>query len=92
MTFLGEYALIALEIIGGAIAIIVAIVLAFYLAVLVVVTMLYTFVWGLALSCVFLEKHNPPKRMWPRCPKCDSAKWLGRPGTKVCTNCGWREG
>lgn len=92
MTFLGELALIVLEVIGGALAIILALVLAFYMTVVVVITVLYAFVWGIAISCGLLDRPNTPKRMWPRCPKCDSPKWLGKPGSKFCTNCGWREG
>lgn len=88
MTFLGEYALYALEFVGAALAIIVALVIAFYMTVVVVITMLYTVVWGVAISCGLLEKHIPPKRMQPRCPKCDSAKVFGEPGHRVCTNCG----
>ena len=50
------------------------------------------FFFALALGAAWLllrtPKRNPPKRMQPRCPECDSAKVFGEPGHRVCTNCG----
>lgn len=91
MTLLGGLALYALECIGAVIAVVGVLVIAFYSIVIAVIAMLYAIVWGVAISCAALDRSNPPKRMQPRCPKCDSAKWLGKPGEKVCTNCGAQE-
>ena len=88
MIFLGELVLYALEFIGIAIATVVALVIACYMIVTVVITVIYAIVWGVAISCALLDRSNPPKRMQPRCPKCDSAKVFGEPGHRVCTNCG----
>ena len=42
----------------------------------------------LRLATMKSPKWEPPKRMQPRCPKCDSAKVFGESGHRVCTNCG----
>jgi hypothetical protein len=88
MTLLGELALYVLECIGAAIAIVGVLVIAFYSIVIAVIAILYAIVWGVAISCAALDRSSPPKRMQPRCPKCDSAKVFGEPGHRVCTNCG----
>ena len=88
MTFLGEYALYALEFIGIAIATVVVLVIACYMIVTVVITVIYAVVWGVAISCALLDRSNSPKRMQPRCPECGRAKVFGEPGHRVCTNCG----
>jgi hypothetical protein len=83
MIFLGEYAIYAiyaLEFIGAALAMVVIFIIAFY-----------AIVWGFAVAIALLDCGRPPKRMEPRCSECGSPKWLGKPGEKVCTNCGAQE-
>lgn len=70
----------ALEFIGGIVVIGIGMVIT-----------LYALVWGTALICAIVDHTHPappPRRMQPRCPKCDSAKVFGEPGHRVCTNCG----
>lgn len=85
---LGYYALYALEFIGAALAIVLALVVAVYVIVILVLTALYIGVWALVLISEIFFPFKSPKRMEPRCPKCDSVKVFGEPGHRVCTNCG----
>jgi hypothetical protein len=80
MTFLGEWTLRALDVAGSALAILFAFVIA-----------LYVIVWGAAFIKAALFPYQPPKQMQPRCPECGSPKWIGKPGDKVCDNCGAQE-
>jgi hypothetical protein len=55
------------------------------------VTLIFFFALALGAAWLLLRSATytkPPKRMQPRCPKCDSAKVFGEPGHRVCTNCG----
>ena len=77
MTFLGDYALRALDVIGSVLAILFTFII-----------VLCGVVWGCAFIYSLLTRAKPPKRMVPRCAKCDSVKVFGEPGHRVCTNCG----